>query len=220
MVEGNIIVTSAKGTAADQGVAVNDKLVKVGDVDLSVKLKKTPNDQKCAEVKKIVVSLPRPLNMVFEKEGAATGAAGGDDAHDDGGKKKKRWSLFGKSKDSSDTKHKEEGPLTIHANFVAGPLGLSVTNQPKRDFALCVTKAGGQAAEHGILIDDEIISLNDKDCRGVKSEEFKKLIVAAGRPFKLSVIREDHSSAGGESLFRTINSSMPLLEMFCVRVFI
>lgn len=78
---------------------------------------------------------------------------------------------------------------TIDATFVAGPLGLNVTNRDP-NFALCVTKAEGQAAEHGILIDDEIISLNDKDCRGMTCEEFKKLIVGAGRPFKLSVLRE------------------------------
>ena len=48
---------------------------------------------------------------------------------------------------------------------------------------------------------DEIVALNDEDCRGVKSDEFKKLIVAAGRPFDLTVVR------GGEGDDRTNTSA-------------
>lgn len=158
MVDGEIVVTSSKGNAAEQGVTANDRLIRVGTVDLDVKLKTVPNEQKCAEVKKIVVSLPRPLTMVFEKEKAA--------------------------------------PVQITATFQAGALGLSVTNQPKRNHALCVTKAAGQAAENGVLIDDEIIALNEKPCRGAKSEEFKKLIQAAGRPFRLTVLRGADDEGG------------------------
>lgn len=125
-------------------------------------------------------------------------------------KKKASWSLFGSSKKEESTsptpppvapapaaaaasntpKAPPKGasdPMKV--TFNAGPLGLSVANNGKK--GLCVTKASGQAEEGGILIGDEIVALNGKDCRGVKSDDFKKLIQAAGRPFVLSLLRDD-----------------------------
>jgi len=109
-----------------------------------------------------------------------------------GGSSKKRWSLFGKkgrnaSRGASAARAEEE----ITGTFEAGPLGLSVTNDPKRGNALLITKAAGQAETNGIQVGDEVIFLNGEACRGVKSDEFKKLIVAAGRPFDLTVVRSD-----------------------------
>jgi C-terminal processing protease CtpA/Prc len=118
------------------------------------------------------------------------------------GGKNRSWSLFGKKdgKDSDAAKaaaaaaeetfgEEEEASSELTVTFVAGPLGLSVTNDVKRGNALCVTKAAGQAGEHGIGIGDEILALNNEPCRGAKSDDFKKLIIAAGRPFDLTVHR-------------------------------
>ncbi len=135
------------------------------------------------------------------------------------GKSKKRWSLFGKKGGSTgggdgaaeaaataaaEVKAEEEdeetdpndGAEMLTATFEAGALGLSVTNRTK-DSALVVTKASGQAAEHGVLVGDEIVGLNDIPCKGFKSDAFKKLIQQAGRPFDLKVTRG--GGGGGDS---------------------
>jgi hypothetical protein len=76
----------------------------------------------------------------------------------------------------------------VKATFEAGPLGLQVATS-NRSRRLCVVKASGQAVINGVKGGDEIIAVNDQNCRYKSSRDFKDIIVAAGRPFVLTVLR-------------------------------
>ena len=167
-------------------------------------------NQKCSEVKKLVLSFPRPLEMVFEKadDGDNTAAAAGDNDDDDDNasvastaSSKKRWSLFGKKggKDSDVTKDAKAAAAAAVAasvpeedegygeeeefvvTFEAGSLGLSVTNNADlQGNPLCVTKVAHQAEAQGVEVGDEITALNGKHCRGAKSDVSGVLVGRGG----------------------------------------
>jgi hypothetical protein len=75
-----IVVTTSTGNALDQGVEVGDVLVRVDTVELGPRLKDVPNEKKCLEVKKIIETLPRPLEVWFEKGEAQEAKISGDEA--------------------------------------------------------------------------------------------------------------------------------------------
>ena len=201
-------------------------MVRINNVDIVSKLKGVADAQKCAEVKKIVGSFSRPLRMVFEKGSepeddddassvASSSVASSSVASESTTKSsKKRWSIFGKKKSASgseapeddstvvntavEVNEDEDAPVTTTSTFEAGALGLSVTNRSS-DGALVVTKANGQAADNGVQVGDEIIALNDQQCQGYRSDQFKKLIQQAGRPFDLTVTRGEADSSSKSS---------------------
>lgn len=85
-----------------------------------------------------------------------------------------------------------ERELTV--TFGEGALGLSVATDKKKG-GLRVTKATGKSELNGLELGDEVVAMNGVPCRSCKSDEFKRLIVAAGRPFDLTVVRTEGSGS-------------------------
>jgi len=69
---GKIVVTSSSGIAKEQGVQMNDEVVQVGTILLADGLNYVEISERCREVKRMMRSFPRPLNIVFAKPSVFT----------------------------------------------------------------------------------------------------------------------------------------------------
>merc|ERR1712070_1174102 len=109
---GKIVVTSSNGIAKERGVQMNDEVVQVGTIVLADQLKDVEISQRCGEVKKMVGSLPRPLNIVFAQTSTS---------------KKKRTKETKEAlggEDNVRSAGRADGGIEV--SFPAGPLGIDI----------------------------------------------------------------------------------------------
>ena len=65
-IDGRVAISSCSGQAVFLGVGVGDLIVQIGSHDVESSLSDVPDNSKCMEIKTIISSYPRPINIVFE----------------------------------------------------------------------------------------------------------------------------------------------------------
>jgi len=165
--KGRLTITKAFAQAEEQSVAVGDEVVMV-------------NGASCVGAsshafKNLIVTAGRPFTLSLKHVGGSEN---------------------GETAPPPTTEEPKQLEREIKATFKDGPLGLSVQTD-KTKGGLFVTNAVGEAENEGLQVGDEVVAVNDESCRGSKSEVFKRLIVSAGRPFELTLVRLEESTKPG-----------------------